>query len=81
MPLIIKKHPKVEFFSRTYRENIVITYEMNQDKDSPTKWRVEAVNSKTGDIFVTVFGCADAEIRAREYVAWKSSQSSNSKVA
>jgi hypothetical protein len=49
-------------------------YEVSQDNDSPNEWRVEAIDQKTGDIFVTVFGSTDSENRAREYAAWKQSQ-------
>lgn len=48
-------------------------YEVSPDKTFPNDWRVEAIDSKTGDIFVTVFGVADAELRAKEYAAWKES--------
>jgi hypothetical protein len=49
-------------------------YEIGPDPQSPTEWRVEIIDSKTGDIFVTVFGATDAENRAKEYLAWKESQ-------
>ena len=49
-------------------------YEVGPDPQFPNEWRVEAIDSKTGDIFVTVFGAASAETRAREYAAWKESQ-------
>jgi len=49
-------------------------YEIGPDPEFPREWRVEAIDSKTGDIFVTVFGATDAEVRAKEYVAWKQSQ-------
>ncbi len=49
-------------------------YEVGPDPDYPNEWRVEAIDNKTGDIYVTVFGSADAESRAREYAAWKGSQ-------
>jgi hypothetical protein len=56
-------------------------YEVSPDKDFPSEWRVEAIDAKTGDIFVTVFGSADAEGRAKEYAAWKQSQESSAKAA
>ena len=56
-------------------------YEVGSDKEFPNEWRVEAVNSKNGDVFVTVFGATDAEHRAREYAAWKESQDSSAKAA
>ena len=56
-------------------------YEVFPDKDSPSEWRVEAIDAKTGDIFVTVFGSADADVRAKEYAAWKQLQESAAKAA
>jgi hypothetical protein len=56
-------------------------YEVFPDKDFPSEWRVEAIDAKSGDIFVTVFGSADAEGRAKEYAAWKESQTSSSSKA
>jgi hypothetical protein len=48
-------------------------YEVVPDRKFPGDWRVEAIDN-SGDIFVTIFTCADAETRAKEYAAWKNSQ-------
>jgi hypothetical protein len=52
-------------------------YEVAQDKHSPNEWRVEAIDfDGDGDCFVTLFGGPQAELRAREYAAWKQAQKS-----
>lgn len=35
------------------------------------EWRVERIDMKTGDCFVTLFSGQDAEARAHEYAAFK----------
>ena len=32
-----------------------LNFEAIRDKFRPTEWRVEAINSETGDVFVAVF--------------------------
>jgi hypothetical protein len=49
-------------------------FEVSQDREFPGDWRVEAIDKNSGDIFVAVFSCADAERRAREYAAWQESK-------
>ena len=49
-------------------------YEVQQDKDFANDWRVEAIDSESGDIYVAVFAGPDAESRAREYAAWRESR-------
>jgi hypothetical protein len=44
------------------------------DKEFPNDWRVEAIERKSGDIFVAVFSGPDAEQRAREYANWQESR-------
>jgi hypothetical protein len=50
-----------------------VNYEVMADKDFPNDWRVEAIDSKNGDIYVAVFSGPDSEQRAREYAAWQQS--------
>jgi len=49
-------------------------FEAFPDKEFPNEWRVEAIDRKTGDIFVAVFSGPDAEYRAREYADWQESK-------
>jgi hypothetical protein len=48
-----------------------MNYEVAPDKEFPNEWRVEAIDSKTGDIYVAIFSGPDSEQRAREYAAWQ----------
>jgi len=48
-------------------------YEVSADKDFPQDWRVEAIDIKTGDVYVAVFSGPHAEQRAREYASWQES--------
>jgi len=50
-----------------------ITHEVVQDRVAPADWRVEAIDSKSGDVFVTIFCGPLAEERAREYAKFKQS--------
>jgi hypothetical protein len=44
------------------------------DKEFPNDWHVEAIDTKSGDIFQAVFAGPDAEDRAREYADWQRSK-------
>lgn len=44
------------------------------DKEFPKDWHVEAIDTKSGDIFQAVFAGPDAEDRAREYADWQRSK-------
>lgn len=44
------------------------------DKEFPNDWHVEAIDTKSGDIFQAVFAGPDAEGRAREYAEWQESR-------
>ena len=44
------------------------------DKEFPHDWHVEAIDTKSGDIFQAVFAGPDAEDRAREYAEWQQSR-------
>ena len=48
-----------------------LKYEAVQDKRNPSEWRVEAIDIKSGDVFVTVFSGPSAQDRANEYAAFK----------
>jgi len=50
-----------------------MNYEVVRDEKFPNEWRCEAINAKTGDIYVAVFSGPDAEGRAREYASWQQS--------
>ena len=52
-----------------------MTYEVVQDKAFPAlnEWRYEAIDQKSGDIYVALFGGPDAEQRARQYAVWQQS--------
>ena len=46
---------------------VSLHFEAFRDKVCPNDWRVEAINSKTGDVFVAVFRGPLAQARAAEY--------------
>jgi hypothetical protein len=46
---------------------VSLRFEAFRDKIHPGEWRVEAVNSWTGDVFVAVFCGPLAQARAAEY--------------
>jgi hypothetical protein len=48
-----------------------LVHEVVQDRNSPNDWRVEAIDIKSGDIYVTVFSGPLAQVRATEYASFK----------
>ena len=48
------------------------------DKEFPTEWHVEIIDTDSGDIFVALFSGPDSEERAREYASWQESKRRNS---
>lgn len=51
-------------------------HEAFQSRDVPGEWRVEAIDfGSEGECYVAIFSGPDAEDRAREYAAWKNSES------
>lgn len=48
-----------------------MNYEVVADREFPNYWRVEAIDSKTGDVYIAVFYGPDAKIRAEEYSGLK----------
>jgi hypothetical protein len=46
---------------------VSLRFEAFRDKVRPAEWRVEAINSWTGDVFVAVFCGPLAQARAAEY--------------
>lgn len=46
---------------------VSLHFEAFRDKDYPSDWRVEAINSNTGDDFVAIFRGPLARERALEY--------------
>ena len=51
-----------------------LNHEVAEDKVYPGTFRVEAIDHKEGDCFVTIFSGPNAESRATEYAAWKNAQ-------
>jgi hypothetical protein len=55
---------------------VSIHFEAFRDKVRPGDWRVEAINSNTGDVFVAVFSGPLAQARAAEYANYKNNPQS-----
>ena len=52
---------------------VSLHFEAFRDKFRPSDWRVEAMNSTTGDVFVAVFCGPLAQARAAEYAEFMNS--------
>ena len=50
---------------------VSLNFEATRDKFRPSDWRVEAINSKNGDVFVAIFCGPLAKERAEEYATFK----------
>ena len=50
---------------------VSLHYEAVRDRVRPSEWRVEAINSKTGDVFVAIFCGPLSRERATEYADFK----------
>jgi hypothetical protein len=50
---------------------VEVEYEVLQDKLNPSDWRVEHIDTKSGDCFVTIFSGPLARERALEYARFK----------
>ena len=50
---------------------LALQYKALQDKAASMEWRVEAIDSKSGDVFVAIFCGPLAETRANEYADFK----------
>lgn len=48
-----------------------MTYESCDSITEPGSWRVEAIDTQSGDCFVTIFYGPDSQQRAAEYAEWK----------
>lgn len=48
-----------------------VRHQAFRDKESPSDWRVEALDSKAGDVYITIFVGPLAEKRALEYADFK----------
>jgi hypothetical protein len=59
---------------RQKKETINMQITVFADKEFPNDWHVEAIDTKSGDIFQAVFAGPDAEDRAREYADWQRSK-------
>jgi hypothetical protein len=46
-------------------------FEVLQDKDDASAWRVELLDTKSGDVYIAVFYGPSAETRAIEYAGIK----------
>jgi hypothetical protein len=51
-----------------------IVYESFQDRDNPSDWRVEAIDSKAGDVYIAIFAGPLAQERAAEYAKFKNGE-------
>lgn len=53
-----------------------LRYEVSRDGTHPraNEWRCEAIDTETGDIYVTLFAGAEAARRAYEYAEWQEAQ-------
>lgn len=50
-------------------------YTVEESQHTPGEWRVEFIDDKgEGEIEVTLFSGRTAELRAKEYAAWKNRQ-------
>ena len=50
---------------------VSLHYEAIRDKFRPSEWRVEVINSRTGDVLVAIFSGSLARERANEYADFK----------
>ena len=50
---------------------VSLHFEAVRDRLRPSEWRVEAINSKTGDVFVAIFCGPLAKERAEDYATLK----------
>ena len=50
---------------------VAVRFETVRDKIHPSDWRVEAMNTRTGDVFVAIFCGPSAKERAEEYATFK----------
>jgi hypothetical protein len=50
---------------------VSLHYEAIRDKFRPSEWRVEVINSRTGDVLVAIFSGPLARERANEYADFK----------
>lgn len=48
-----------------------LKFQAIRDNENPADWRVEAIDSKSGDVYVAVFCGPLAEYRATEYANFK----------
>ena len=51
----------------------VLHFEVVRDQKYANEWRVEAIDTKTGDVFVAIFSGPLAQERAKEYASFKNS--------
>jgi hypothetical protein len=50
---------------------VSLHFEAFRDRLRPSEWRVETINSRTGDVFVAIFCGPLAQQRAMEYADFK----------
>jgi hypothetical protein len=51
-----------------------MTYEIMKSSLTPDEWRVEAIDTTTGDCYVALFSGPRAQQRAEEYAGFKNRQ-------
>lgn len=52
----------------------LVGYQTIQDRNSPSDWRVEHLDIKSGDVLIAIFSGISAEERAQEYAEFKNRQ-------
>lgn len=72
--LLTSRQPLDENSAPESRETTKMQITVFADKEFPNDWHVEAIDTKSGDIFQAVFAGPDAEDRAREYADWQESK-------
>jgi hypothetical protein len=50
-----------------------MNYEVLQDRQFPTDWRVEAIDTGSGEIYVAIFAGPNAKERAQQFADWQNS--------
>lgn len=51
-----------------------LEFELMESREVPGEWRVEAIDSADGQVYVAIFSGPYAQKRAQEYARWKNNQ-------
>jgi hypothetical protein len=61
---------------------VLMTYEIAQDKEVPSSWRVEAIDYDNEGIgYIAIFAGPSAYERAKEYANWKTERQTSQRNA